>query len=173
MSRIPVHHFAVAASLLLLIAAQGCRFDSAPSTTTPADTSDQEVSFELAGPGGAALLIPVHINDSGPFDFVLDTGATYTCVDGSLADSLDLPDQAGQVGFGAGIGTSGRVQLVSIDSLRIGNVRAYDLTACALDLASLQQANLDISGLVGLNFLKEFQILLDFEREVVRFGRPN
>jgi hypothetical protein len=62
------------------------------------------------------------------------------------------------------------VRLVALDSLRVGNARAYDLTACALDLASLQQLDLQIDGLVGLNFLKEFQIMLDFDRQIVRFG---
>jgi hypothetical protein len=55
-------------------------------------------------------------------------------------------------------------------ALRVGNARAYGLTACALDLVSLQQLDLQIDGLIGLNFLKEFQIMLDFDRQIVRFG---
>lgn len=163
---------ATVALLVLLITLYGCRFDASPGTTVtmPADSAAGEVSFELEGQGGAALVVPVHINDAGPFDFVLDTGATFTCINESLVDSLELPGQGGQIGLGAGVGSAGRVRLVALDSLRVGNARAYDLTACALDLASLQQLDLQIDGLVGLNFLKEFQIMLDFDRQIVRFS---
>lgn len=160
-----------AAILVLSITLHGCRFDTSPGTTVapPADSAAGEVSFDLAGQGGAALVVPVHLNDAGPFDFVLDTGATFTCIHESLVDSLDLPDRGGQIGHGAGVGSAGRVRLVALDSLRVGSARAYDLTACALDLTSLQVVDLQIDGLVGLNFLREFRIMLDFDRQVIRF----
>ena len=112
------------------------------------------MSFELAGPGGAALVVPVHLNGEGPYSFVLDTGATLTCVDQVLADSLNLPESAGRIGVGAGIRGSGRMQLVSVDSLRLGATSAFELTACAIDLSQLETAGLDVHGLLGLNFLR-------------------
>lgn len=158
-----------AAVLALLIGIQGCRFDASPGTTATVDTTAGDVPFELAGPGGAALVVPVHVNRSGPFEFVLDTGATLTCINENLVDSLGLPEQASQIGFGAGVQSAGRVRLVAVDSFRVGNAGAFDLTACVLDLDTFEQAGLQIDGLVGLNFLREFRIKLDFEREVVRF----
>ena len=112
-------------------------------------------------------MVPVMIDGRGPFRFVLDTGATLTCVDVALADSLGLRDQAGVQGYGAGVGGQGAVRLVEIDSMSLGAASATDLPACVLDLAGFEQIGLDVDGLVGLNFLSAFRMTLDFEREVL------
>lgn len=152
--------------LLLLLSA--CESETPSRVETPADTSEQTIPFELAGRGEAALVVPVHINGQGPFDFVLDTGATLTCVNEPLVADLNLPERSGRSGIASGLAGSGQVQLVKIDSLRIGEVQAMDLTACAISLESLQQADLEVQGLLGLNFLKSFRMTLDFERETLR-----
>jgi hypothetical protein len=51
-------------------------------------------------PNGAAILVPVKINGQGPYTFVLDTGATFTCIDQKLVDQLKLPETRGQIGVG-------------------------------------------------------------------------
>lgn len=154
----------------LLIAAlllAGCRLDGPAETSLPADSA--EVAFEMAGAGEAAILVPVHINGEGPFDFVLDTGATMTCLDESLIESLQLSDVPGVVGRGASVESSGRLRIVGIDSMRVGEVRASDLSACVLNLQSLEQMGFEPEGLLGLNFLRSFRVTLDFERNIVRF----
>jgi predicted aspartyl protease len=98
---------------------------------------------------------------------VLDTGATITCVDLPLAERLNLPEQRGQIGLGAGVGGAGRVRLVGIDSLRLGAAEASGLTACVLDLQQVRAISPDVAGLLGLNFLKEFRVTLDFERNIL------
>lgn len=127
------------------------------------DAGATGVSFELAGPGGAAVLVPVYVNGSGPFGFVLDTGATMTCIDRALAERLGLPEIRGQVGVGMGIGQEpGALQLVGIDSLRVGEATATDLTSCALELEQFRAMGLEVEGLLGLNYLREFRVTLDF-----------
>lgn len=151
----------------------GCRYDPAPARVeTSADTTAGEVAFELAGPGGAALTVPVHLNGEGPYRFVLDTGATLTCVDPSLAREMTLPERQGQVGVGASVSGSGQVQLVGVDTLRVGSARAYDLTVCTVDLQQLEGAGLTVDGLLGLNFLRSFHVTLDFDRQVVALRAP-
>lgn len=147
--------------------------DTGPARiSVPADSAAGEVAFELAGPGGIALVVPVHINGQGPYSFVLDTGATVTCIHEGLAAELALPDVRGVVGTGAGVGSQGRLRLASMDSLRIGHVVAEDLEACVVDLQHLQATGLEVDGLVGLNVLREFLVTLDFERNVVTFAEP-
>ncbi len=84
--------------LLLSLLALGCRVPSAVSPGSPSETAPGEVSFKLAGANEAALIVPVKINGKGPYDFVLDTGATFTCVDRKLAEELTLPDWSGPLG---------------------------------------------------------------------------
>lgn len=161
------------APLAVWIAA-ACGEAGAPARVdAPADSAAGEVPFQLAGPGGAALIVPVHIGGEGPFDFVLDTGATLTCVEETLSERLALSEPTGVVGAGAGVQGAGRMRLVQIDSLRVGAATAQDLLACELDLQHIGQLGLDIQGLLGLNFLRSFRVTLDFERSVVGLQDPS
>ena len=158
--------------LLLLLLLAGCRQLAPSSVEAPADSAAGEVALELAGPGDAAIVVPVSINGRGPFDFVLDTGATVTCIDQALADSLQLPPIRGTLGIGAGVGGSGRMRLVRFDSVRVGQATAADLPGCTLDLAHIQGVGLDVDGLLGLNFLKPFRVTVDFQRSVLILQQP-
>ena len=140
-------------------------------STEPAQTVPGEIAFELAGPGGAVIVVPVRINGEGPFDFVVDTGATFTCVDQELAEKLQLPEQPGSVGFGAGIGGSGTVRIVEIDTLEVGTARAEETMAAVIDLSSIKESGIVVRGLIGLNFLKAYRVTFDFERNVLRLDQ--
>jgi predicted aspartyl protease len=137
-----------------------------------ADARPGEIAFRLAEPNDTAIIIPVTIDGKGPYDFVLDTGATLTCVGESLARELALQEPRGVLGRGATIGGSGNMRLVQIDSLRIGEIEATNVMACAVDLSNVRQLGLDVRGLLGLNVLKNFRVTLDFERKVMRLD-PN
>ncbi len=148
-----------------------CGVGGPSRVTTPADSAAGEIAFDLVGPGEAALVVPVEINGEGPFQFILDTGATLTCVADSTAARLDLPERP-SAGVGVGVGGTGRLRLARVDSLRIGEARAYDLPVCLIDLAHAGIIGAPIDGLVGLNVLKEFRVSLDFERRVLRLDDP-
>jgi predicted aspartyl protease len=126
-----------------------------------------EIPFKLAGRGGAALLVPVYVNGTGPYRFVLDTGATLTCLDRSLAERLELPKPVGMIGYGATLGESGTVGLHRVDTINVGDATVSRLTTCAVDLQRMKQLGLEADGLLGLNFLKEFTVTLDFQRNVL------
>ena len=157
--------------IALALAAVACDSPQPAATREPADPGAGEVAFELAGPGGAAIIVPVTINGQGPFRLVLDTGATLTCLDQTVVRRLELPEARG-VGMGASIGGRGEVRLVRVDSLRVGAASAEELTACALDLAHIQDIGIEMDGLLGLNFLQSFRVTLDFERNVVVLAQP-
>jgi predicted aspartyl protease len=134
--------------------------------------AETSAALELAGPGGAALLVPVYVNGSGPHGFILDTGATMTCVDASLAERLELPEARGRLEVGMGIGQEpGALALVRLDSVRVGGATAEGLTGCALDLGRFRAMGLEAEGLLGLNFLREFRVTLDFAADRVWLER--
>lgn len=144
-----------------------CDQGTQPASAGVVNGAAGEIPFHLAGSGGAALIIPVHINGQGPFDFILDTGATLTCVSESTARELSLPSRPLSIGYGVGVGGGGRLRIVQIDSLRVGNARATELPACTLDLTVMAPTGIQVHGLLGLNFLRNFRVLLDFDRHVV------
>ncbi|MBW3670415.1 MAG: retroviral-like aspartic protease family protein [Acidobacteria bacterium] len=162
-------HLLLPALLMLLVAA--CQQVTTRSVE-PGETRAGEVPIRMAGPGDAAVVVEVTINGAGPFEFVLDTGATLTCVDKALADELQLPDAKSFGGIGAIQGTAGGMSLVSIESLGIGEASAADLTACTIDLSQIQDAGLDVRGLLGLNFLKNYRVTLDFDRGRMMLDDP-
>jgi predicted aspartyl protease len=156
--------FALATMLLL-----ACAPDTSPERIEVAPELDAgEVAIDFTGPNDAALIVPVFINGDGPFDLVLDTGATITCLSHETAERLGLSAEPGAVGFGAGVGGAGRFEVVRVDSLRVGGTTAHNLLACTLDLSQLEAIGTEIDGLLGLNFLREFRITIDFERNVLR-----
>ena len=138
----------------------------------PAVTGDGEIPFTLAGAGGAAIVVPVQINGQGPYRLVVDTGATFTCLDKAIAGKLELPQARGMVGTGATVGSSGAMSLHSVDTLTIGDVTAKDLTVCAVYLGNVNEMGLEVDWLLGLNVLKSFNVGLDFERNVLTLSKP-
>jgi predicted aspartyl protease len=157
---------------LAAISLSACDVVAPARVEAPADTAAGEVDFRFAGPNDAALLVPVYVNGAGPYDFVLDTGATLTCLEQNVVAELALPQVRGAVGIGAGVGAAGRMELVRVDSLRLGAARAFEMTACVLDLRHMEGLGVPIDGLLGLNFLRAFHVTLDFEREVVTLLEP-
>ena len=155
---------------ILLAGAVGCvqLEGGAPGEVeAPAEAGAGEVPFRLAGPTEAAIVVEAEVNGQGPFDLVLDTGATFTCLDEELAEELELPD-ANVMGVGAGLGGSGRMRVVELESVKVGGATARDMLGCAVDLQHFQELpGLDIDGLLGLNFLKSFHVSIDFERQVL------
>ena len=154
----------LAASALAMGLAACLQAGGAP---TAAVAGEGEIPFTLAGRGGAAVLVPVHINGTGPYRFVLDTGATLTCLDQSLAERLELPQPVGMIGHGATVAESGTFGLHRVDTMTVGEATASSLTTCAVDLQRLKGVGLEADGLLGLNFLKEFTVTLDFRRRVL------
>ena len=137
----------------------------------PSETAPGEVRFEMAPPNDAAIIVPVKINGKGPYKFVLDTGATLTCIDNKLVEELKLPEWKGQFGVAVLTPGEGSTRLVSIESLEVGNAKATKLQACTIDLQPMQKMGLDAKGLVGLNFLKPYRMSIDFEKRILKLEK--
>lgn len=155
---------------VLVAAWAGCTLPN--QVGQPSETSPGEVRFEMTPPNDAAIIVPVKIDGKGPYKFVLDTGATFTCIDTKLADELKLPEWKGQFGVGVLTPGEGTVRLVNIDTLEVGDAKATKLQACTIDLQQMQKMGLDAKGLVGLNFLKPYRMSIDFERRVLKLEKP-
>ena len=167
---------AVAASLacagvLAGTAVVGCSdLGRAAAASAPADSAAGELPFRFAGPGGAAIVVPVSVDGRAPVDLIIDTGATMTCVDDALAREWNLPEQRLAVGMAVGIGAAGRVRLHRADSVRVGAAVVRRATVCSMDLQVLQAVGPGVRGLLGLNVLREFRMTLDFDRRVLRLS---
>lgn len=153
--------------LLFVVLFSACSLPGARDFGAPVETKPGEIKFELAAPNDAAILVPVKINGKGPYTFVLDTGATFTCVDQPVATELKLPEWNQQVGVGIAVQNTGAAKLVDVETLEVGTASAQKLKACVIDFRNFQTAGLNIHGLLGLNFLKSYRMSIDFNRKVL------
>ncbi len=163
--------FLGAALLAFGVALPACIVQMPAEQMAPSEVQPGEVAIELT-PGATAVVVPVRIQGEGPFRFILDTGASLTCLDSRLAKKLDLEPRAGVIGKGFGIASEGRVDMVTINSFEVGSSGARQLMACALDLETIRASGLEVDGLVGLNFLREYRVIIDFERRALKLEAP-
>jgi hypothetical protein len=111
---------------------------------------------------GALLVIPVKVNQSGPFDFMVDTGSQLNVIDPALATQLNLKsqDRVGLVATDAYSQASAGV----LDSLQAGYQIVLKPLAVIQDLGPIQAADRRIRGVLGENFLAHFDVLIDYSR---------
>lgn len=111
---------------------------------------------------GALLVIPVKINQAGPFDFMVDTGSQLNVIDPALASQLNLKSQ-GTVGLVATASYS-QVSVGVLDSLQTGSHVVLKPLVVAQDLGPIQATDPRIRGVLGENFLAHFDVLIDYSR---------
>jgi hypothetical protein len=105
------------------------------------------------------MIIPVTINHSGPFDFLLDTGTQMTMIDPLLADELHLSRQGEAAVASAGL--TGSASFAQLDSTELGGHALASMRVLVYDLRNLQATGLDIRGVLGEDFLEHFDMLID------------
>ena len=122
------------------------------------------IHFEYAAET-SLVLVPVYLNGSGPYQFLLDTGATHTVVASRVAKKLKVSD-----GRMERLITAGGAIPVSIGwfkELRIGQVRIPKPQVAVADLALLASFNVD--GILGGDYLRSFSVVIDYLKHRIRF----
>jgi hypothetical protein len=111
---------------------------------------------------GALLVIPVKVNQSGPYDFLVDTGSQLNVIDPALAARLQVKAQ-GTIGV---IATSDyfHASVAALDSLEAGPYLESKPIVVIQDLGPIQAADPRIRGVLGENFLAHFDVLIDYRR---------
>jgi hypothetical protein len=120
---------------------------------------------------GALLVIPVKINQAGPFDFMVDTGSQLNVIDPALAAQLDLKSQ-GTVGLVATAAYS-QASVGVLDSLEAGSQLVSKPLVVVQDLGPIQAADPRIRGVLGENFLAHFDVLIDYGRRLLCLDEAN
>src|SRR5690242_19273616 len=117
--------------------------------------SQAKVKFRLAGGAQPRILLPVRVNDLGPFDFILDTGAGTSLLSSDLAKRLDIKTIGSKEGQSAGGKVS--VFLAKVHSLAVDETKVRDVDVGVVDLSHIGKTiGAQIDGDLGYNFLKDF-----------------
>ena len=106
------------------------------------------------------MTVPVRIGTSGPYNFLIDTGAQNTVLSKALAAQLSLVST--RKARLVGIAGTEIVDTVDIDEIGLGRRSYYSLLAPLLD-----QAHIGADGIVGLDTLQGQRVMLDFKRRLI------
>lgn len=130
-----------------------------------------QVRFELAGGDDPLLLVPSHVNDRGPYQFIVDTGASVSVITPQLARSLNLARTS--VAGGMGAGGQLHVALANVDKLAVGEAALEKVqVAISEELHRIGAAiNARVDGNLGYNFLKNFRLTIDYAHGTFALAR--
>ena len=123
----------------------------------------------------AWLTVPVFLNGhADTLRFIVDTGASVSCVSRSTAERLGLPSRGRRTAFGA----SGEqtMSFVGIAELRIGDILARRFNALVLDDATItphggaRPGYTALDGVLGVDVLNAFDVVISApDRELVLY----
>ena len=105
------------------------------------------------------IIVAVSLNNSGPYNFLLDTGTQLTMVDPALASDLHL-DTYGNAEV-ASVGIHAPASFAKLNSIRAGSQSITNQKVLVYDFRNLQASDLDIQGVLGEDFLEQFDMLID------------
>jgi len=128
----------------------------APAAAAPAP--DGGYAVDVGEDRHERMTVPVSIGTSGPYAFVVDTGAERTVIARELAATLRL-SSAGSARLHSMTEVSD-IPTVSIPTLGVGGKEVRGIRAPALE-----RRNLGAEGMLGVDSLQSQRVSFDFERQ--------
>jgi predicted aspartyl protease len=128
------------------------------------------VPFRLVGGQNPLILVPVHVDDKGPYEFILDTGASHCLLSKELAEILGVRPEIERQAMGAG----GPVKLAfaHVASMAVGATRQCNVQVAITDelkrIGTAIRSRVD--GDLGFEFLKDFPLTIDYRTGALGFA---
>jgi len=127
---------------------------------------ESKLQFSLAK---RLIILPVYVNDHGPFGFILDTGAGQSMLSRHAVKRLKLKSSPLRE---KGLGAGGTVALRStvVDSLKLADVSLTDREVRVIDQSRISRAlGKQIYGIIGYDVLCDYVITIDYKKREVVF----
>jgi hypothetical protein len=126
----------------------------------------------LRGSDNSTLVeVPIYVGNSGPYQFVVDTGASISLIDRALALRLNLP-RSGNRQPVSGVGGTEQVVFVHVAKWRMGSVALPSATIASGSLPN-DRGGPTIEGLLGSDQLSQFgKVTLDYNASTLTTYPP-
>lgn len=111
-------------------------------------------------------------------NFIVDTGASRTVIDESFAKDIEIIKSENEEPFAAGINAEKLVvQQVEIPILELGEITFEKMPVFTTDLSGIselyeQMVGLTIGGLLGCDFFKNHQAVVNFKDNTIQINAP-
>jgi clan AA aspartic protease (TIGR02281 family) len=130
------------------------------------------------GPEKPLIIVETTVNGKGPFNFVVDTGASHTVITNQTAQKLGIAlQQAGCCGPTPGRSAQGAggpvaARTTTLESIRVGDVEVKDIEAAIVDLTNVSAAlGQALDGIIGKSFMKDFKVIIDYPKQEILFEK--
>ena len=143
--------------LPLMMAAAPPPDSASPSAATPAD---QAHDVRIANDANDRMTVAVRVGASGPYHFLVDTGAERTIISRQLAQRLSLP--AGPLTRIQSVAGPSIVATVDIGEMEVAT-RHFSVAAAP----TLETEHIGADGLLGVDSLIASRVLFDFRRGIM------
>lgn len=107
------------------------------------------------------LTVQVHINGTGPYNFIVDSGADSSVVGLRIAKGLQLP--LGTPATLNSMTARNIVDRVKVDHLALGSTVFRNL-----ELPALRESDVGGDGMIGIDALVAQRLMMDFEKRVIK-----
>lgn len=128
--------------------------------------SPHEVPFQLFS--GFLVVAEGDIDSSHNLKFVIDTGATRTCLDRSLVQELGLTLLQPKTIFQ--FDKKLRVESAVVRTISVGPLRAETVVVNVADLSHIEVSGTHFDAVIGLDLLQVFPFQIDYEHSRIHFG---
>lgn len=133
--------------------------------------SSPDIAAEAGCPGGVGAVqyhslprshigVSARVNRSGPYEFMVDTGAQITVIEPRLAEELKL-ERTGTRRV-ATVASFAEVPVVKADAVEVGPASVKGLEMAVEALGPVQAEWPKLRGILGTNFLSRFDVLYDY-----------
>ena len=136
----------------------------------PSAPASEAVAPNLADPGTEVLeldedranryTVPVLVEGTGPYNFMIDTGSQATAVTRQINEGLGL-DPSGTALL-VGMASARPVDMVEVDSMTFGSHTVHDLVSPVLE-----RRHVGADGIIGLDSLQDLRVLINFREETI------
>ena len=130
----------------------------ASATTAIVDPAAETLALEVER--YRRLTLPVRVEGTGPFAFMIDTGSQATAITHEIRDIAGLAP-AGTATL-VGMASRRQVELAEVGRIEFG-ANSYTNFAAPV----LERANVGADGIIGLDALQDFRVLIDFRKQTI------
>jgi predicted aspartyl protease len=141
--------------LLILAAPASGRQGEATAPTTP--PAEDRIGFTNSN---ERMSVPVTISGTGPYRFIVDTGAQRTVISRELAGTLGLA-------AGPNVRLTAMTGATDVGTVVIPMISVSSIGGARIEAPSLESRNLGAPGMLGIDTLQNTMLSIDFDHQIM------
>ena len=137
----------------------------APGFTAPANAAEPVTAIPYRVDYNGWLTVEVMVNGEGPYDFIIDSGATQSIVFQNLADEQEFLPTGGELQTVLGLAAQGAFPPYLVGEVSLGSQSIDGLITVILPDWQVEEKP---AGILGLDFLRKYICVFDAENMELR-----